>query len=120
MPATSVALPERLIVDGVRFTPNRAHHTRGAFVGRFHVSDTRGYVVRDVLVKVTGLPYSWARGSAEVRTDQTGWATVTIVPTRNLPLGRRAALVMFVRARIEGQSLLAGSSTRRLVQVTVR
>jgi hypothetical protein len=119
VPATSVALPERLIVDGVRFTPNRLT-TRGAFVGRFHVSDTRGYVVRDVLVKVTGLPYAWARGSAEVRTDQTGWATVTIAPTRNLPIGRRAALVMFVRARIEGQSLLAGSSTRRLVQVTVR
>ena len=35
-------------------------------------------------------------------------------------VGKRAALVMFVRARVEGQSLLAGSSSRRLVQVTVR
>jgi hypothetical protein len=119
VPATTVALPQRLIIDGVKFTPNRLT-TRGAFVGRFHVSDTRGYVVRDVLVKVTGLPYSWASSRSEVRTDQTGWATVTIIPTRNLPLGRRSALVMFVRARIEGQSLLAGSSSRRLVQVTVR
>jgi hypothetical protein len=30
------------------------------------------------------------------------------------------ALVMFVRARVEGQSLLAGSSSRRLVQVGIR
>jgi hypothetical protein len=28
--------------------------------------------------------------------------------------------VMFVRARVEGQPILAGSSTRRLVQITVR
>ena len=119
VPAANVALPQRLIIDGVKFTPNRLT-TRGAFVGRFHVSDTRGYVVRDVLVKVTGLPYSWASSRSEVRTDQSGWATVTILPTRNLPIGRRAALVMFVRARVEGQGLLAGSSSRRLVQVTVR
>ena len=84
------------------------------------MADTRGFVVRDALVKVTGLPYAWARTGVEVRTDQTGWATMTIVPTRNLPLGRRNALVMFVRARVEGQSLLAGSSARRLVQILIR
>ena len=119
IPATSVNLPERLIVDRVKFSPNRLT-SRSAFVGRFHVSDTRGFVVRDALVKVTGLPYAWARAGVEVRTDQTGWATMTIVPTQNLPLGRRNALVMFVRARVEGQSLLAGSSTRRLVQILIR
>jgi hypothetical protein len=119
IPATSVTLPERLIIDGVKFSPTRLTN-RNAFTGQFRVSDTRGNVVRDVLVKVTGLPYSWAHSRTEVRTGQDGWATLTIVPTRNLPLGKRAALVMFVRARIEGQSLLAGSSSRRLVQVTVR
>lgn len=119
VPASSVALPERLVVDGVQFTPGRLT-SRDAFVGRFHVSDTRGYLVRDALVKVTGLPYAWARNTVEVRTGQDGWATVTIEPTRSMPLGRRAALVMFVRARVEGQPLLAGSSSRRLVQVTIR
>jgi hypothetical protein len=54
-------------------------------------------VVREALVKVTGLPYAWARTGVEVRTDQTGWATMTIVPTQNMPLGRRNALVMFVQ-----------------------
>lgn len=118
VPATSVGLPERLIVDSVKFTPGRLT-SRAAFVGRFHVADTRGYVVRDALVKVTALPYAWARAGAEVRTDQAGWATLTITPTVNMPL-RHNALVMFVRARVEGQSLLAGSSSRRLVQVTIR
>lgn len=77
-------------------------------------------VVRDVLVKVTGLPYASAHSRVEVRTDQTGWASVTVMPTQSLPLGQRNALVMFARARVEGQPLLAGSSTRRLVQILIR
>jgi Ig domain of plant-specific actin-binding protein len=119
IPASSVSLPERLIIDGVQFTPSRLT-SRAAFTARIHVSDTRGYVVRDVLVLVTGLPYAWARTGAEVRTDQNGWATMTITPTSNMPVGRSNALVMFVRARVEGQDLLAGSSSRRLVQVGIR
>src|SRR3954451_17097138 len=117
IPASSVNLPERMIINKV--TP-AAVHGRRAFVERVHVVDTRGLVVRDPLVQVIGLPYSWARNTPEVRTDMNGWATMTVVPTRNMPVGRGTALVMFVRARAEGQSLLAGSSTRRLVQVRVR
>ena len=52
VPASSIDLPERLIVDGVRFTPTASRAARRS-PGRFHVSDTRGYVVRDALVKVT-------------------------------------------------------------------
>ena len=117
VPASSVNLPERMIINGV--SPASIHSTR-PFTERVHVVDTRGYVVRDALVKITGLPYSWAQTGAEVRTDVNGWATMTVVPTRNMPARRGTSLVMFVRARAEGQSLLAGSSTRRLVQVTIR
>jgi hypothetical protein len=117
VPATSVTLPERLIINGV----GPAHISgRQSFVERVHVVDTRGFVVRDALVQITGLPYSWAHTSGEARTDMDGWANVTVTPTRNMPVRRHTALVMFVRARVEGQSLLAGSSTRRLVQVTIR
>jgi hypothetical protein len=118
IPASSVALPERLIVNSVKFTPN-VLTSRKTFTLRVHVVDTRGYLVRDALVQSTALPYAWAKTHGEVRTDMNGWATVTVSPTRFLPLSKNA-LVMFVRARVEGQSLLAGSSTRRLVQVTIR
>lgn len=119
IPASSVTLPERLIINGVKFTPG-VLSSRNAFTARFHVVDTRGYLVRDAIVKVTGLPYAWASSGGEVRTGMDGWATMTISPTRNMPVSPGHALVMFVRARVEGQSLLAGSSTRRLVQVTIR
>ena len=116
--ASTVVLPQLLTIDRVKFTPGRLT-SRAAVVGRFHVSSTSGAVVQDALVKVTALPYAWARTGGEVRTDANGWATVTINPTINMPLGRNA-LVMFVRARVEGQALLTGSSSRRLVQVTIR
>jgi hypothetical protein len=117
IPASSVSLPERMIID--RVTPATIP-SRRPFTERVHVVDTRGFVVRDALVKLTGLPYNWTRSTPEVRTDMNGWATITVVPTINMPTRRRTALVMFLRARTEGQPLLVGASTRRLVQVRIR
>jgi hypothetical protein len=109
-----VSLPNRLVIDGVKFSPSPVT-SRGTITARFHVSDTRGFSISGALVYVLGLPYGWVYGAPEQQTDSTGWATIQLRPTRNLPL-RRGALVMFVRARKSGDSLLAGVSTRRLVQ----
>ncbi len=40
-----------------------------------------------------------------------------ITPTKNFP--HTGYITMFVRARVSGQDLLTGSSTRRLVQATI-
>jgi hypothetical protein len=117
IPASSVTLPARLIVDGIQYQPT-VIRGRSSFLARFHVSDTRGYVVRDALVYALGIPYAWVRNGVEVHTDQTGWATITITPSSKLP--RRGALMIFIRARVEGQDLLAGTSTRRLSQILIR
>ncbi|HEY2543156.1 MAG TPA: hypothetical protein VGH92_08890 [Gaiellaceae bacterium] len=109
-----VSLPNRLVIDGVKFSPSPAT-SRSVITARFHVSDTRGFSISGALVYAIGLPYGWVFGSAEQPTDSTGWATIQIRPTRNLPL-RRGDLVIFVRARKPGDNLLAGVSTRRLVQ----
>jgi hypothetical protein len=116
VPASGVTLPSRLVIDGVSFQPRRLAN-RASILARFHVSDSQGDSVNGALVYAIGLPYSWAKGGPEVATGTDGWATLSIQPTRNLPLGRGHALVFFVRARVQGQPLLAGSSTRRLVQV---
>jgi hypothetical protein len=115
---TQVSLPNRLIVDNVKFAPT-AIASREPVVARFHVSDTRGFSIQGALVYALGLPYGWTLNSAEVQTDSTGWATITMHPTAAMPL-RRGALVIFVRARKSGDNLLAGVSTRRLVQVSIR
>jgi hypothetical protein len=114
---TAVALPQRLVISGVAFTPSQLGSLT-SFSARFRVTDSRGYAVRDALVYAIALPYGLVYPAAEARTDSAGYATITFRPTARLP--RRGALVMFVRARKPGDSLLAGVSTRRLVQVLVR
>jgi hypothetical protein len=117
LPVQQVALPHLLVISGVVFAPNRLS-SRNAFVGRFRVTDTRGYVIRDAIVYAIGLPYAWIRAAPEAVTSTDGWAQITFIPTTFMPL-RRASIVFFVRARKPGDSLLSGVSARRLVQVRV-
>jgi hypothetical protein len=109
--------PQRLVISGVRFVPARVVG-RHAFTGRFRVTDKRGYVVRGALVYAIGLPYGWVRNAPEVATGIDGWAKITFLPTALMPL-RNASIVFFLRARKPGDSLLAGVSSRRLVQVGI-
>jgi hypothetical protein len=115
---TQVSLPNRLIVDKVSFSPQpiRSHNP---FTARFHVVDTRGFSIQGALVYALGLPYNYAYPAPETPTDSTGWATVQMRPKADLPLRNGGALVVFVRARKPGDNLLAGVSTRRLVQARV-
>jgi hypothetical protein len=116
IPATSVRLPQRLVVSGVEFIPAMIR-SRQPYTGRFRVTDTRGYIVRDATVQVTGVPLGWISPLQEVKTNVDGLATIQIQPTTRLRLVRGGSMVMFVRARKDGDSLLAGISTRRLVRV---
>ena len=116
IPVTSVAAPQRLVISEIAFSSNPVR-SRRPFTARFRVTDTRGFVVRDALVFVLGVPYNRIRTPAEQPTATDGWATFTLEPTRFLPLRRGYYLVMFVRARKAGDNVLAGVSGRRLVQL---
>jgi hypothetical protein len=116
IPVTSVNMPDRLVVSGVEFAPT-VLRSRRAFTGRFRVTDTRGYVVRDAIVLVTGVPLGWINAPQEIKTNVDGLATLQLQPTTRLRLVRGGSMVMFIRARKEGDSLLAGISSRRLVRV---
>lgn len=116
IPATSVSLPERLVISRLQFQP-AVIRSRVPFTGRFRVTDTRGYAVRDAIVYVIGVPYSRIGVVPEAKTDMNGWAQVQITPTARLPLRNGYYLVTFIRARKEGDDLLAGVSTRRLAQL---
>ena len=100
------------------FSPNPLR-SRAAFTARIHISDSRGYSVRNALVFVEGLPFGRSSTPAEVKTGSDGTATLTLIPTSKLPLQNGATLVMFVRARVAGDRLIAGASARRLVNLRV-
>jgi hypothetical protein len=118
VPASSVTLPHRLVISQVQFDP-AVIRSRTPFIGRFRVTDTRGFVVRDALVYALGVPYSRIGQAPEQATNMEGYAQMQLAPTARLPLRNGYYVVMFVRARKQGDNLLAGVSTRRLVQVRV-
>lgn len=116
--ASDVKAPAQLLIDKVAFSPNPLR-SRAAFTAKIHVSDTRGFAVRNALVFVEGLPFGRSSTPAEVKTGSDGTATLTLIPTRKLPLQKGATLVMFVRARVAGDKLIGGASARRLVNLRV-
>jgi len=115
--AADVVLPNLLTINKVTYSQNPIRARKTPTTMRIHVVDQNANSVVGALVFVQGVPYSRIENIAEVQTDGTGWATVNIQPTSNFP--RTGYITMFVRARVSGQDLLAGSSTRRLVQATI-
>ena len=89
------------------------------------MTDTRGHLVNGALVYALGIPYGWVRNAPEVVNGGDGWATIQFFPTRLMPIHRRAALVMFVRARKPGEtcwpeSRPAGSCRSRFAKSRAR
>ena len=119
IPVTSVVLPARLVIDGVHFTPGVVTSRRGPVSVRIHVSDSRGYWVRGALVFVRSTPLVTSTPPEQV-TNQSGYATLTTFPRGAFPLKRGYHVQFFLRTRKEGDSLLAGVSSRRLAQVATR
>ena len=117
IPATSVPATERLIVDSVAFSPDVLRNRTTPITIRVKVKDTRGYVVRDVLVFVRSTPVVTST-PAESKTTQDGTITYTVQPESDLPIRNGYAVQFFVRARKEGDRPLAGIAGYRLVQVT--
>jgi hypothetical protein len=116
IPVSSVSPPHRLVIDAVSFTPNPVRSRGQAITGRFHVSDTRGFVVRGALVFVRSTPLlTTTPGEQPTATD--GWVSVRMFARRAFPLRTGFNVQFFARARKPGDNVLAGVSTRRLVQV---
>lgn len=115
--AKLVVLPNRLIVDKVTYSANPIRSRTVPTQMRVHIADGHQNSVQNALVFAEGLPYSRVAAMPEVRTDANGWVTVQLQPAQFFP--RKGYLVLFVRARVEGQDALGGTSTRRLVQVTI-
>src|SRR4051812_33246722 len=119
IPVTSVVLPARLIIDGVHFTPGVVTSRRAPVSVRVHVSDTRGFWVRGALVFARSTPLVTSTPPEQV-TNQSGYATLTSIPRATFPLRPGYHVQFFLRTRKEGDSLLAGVSSRRLAQVATR
>jgi hypothetical protein len=115
----NVSLPERLVISTVTFTPSAIRNRRDVVTMRVKITDTRNRLVQGALVLAEGIPFGRVNTSAETSTDSRGIATITFRPTARLPMIRNTAVQFFLRARKAGENVLAGVSTRRLVQVRI-
>ena len=119
IPIANVALPNRLIIDGQQISPGVVGKSTQSITLRFHVV-CKGKPVQGALVYGDAVPFNQFSTPAEQPTGADGWATLTMNRAAGFPAtSRQALLVIFARARKQGEDILAGVSTRRLVSFPV-
>ena len=119
VPVASVSSPARLTIDQTQISPSRISFGTRSITARFHVSACGGSV-QGALVYVTAVPYGQFANANEQVTGPDGWATLQFNALNGFPVSnKQQLLVMFVRARKNGDNLLGGISTRRLVSFHV-
>ena len=121
IPIESVALPARLVIEQVLFSPNPVRSRSATISIRVRVVDTRGFVVRGALVYARSTPLL-TTVPPETATGTDGWVTLRVRPRAPraglvFPLRRGVNVQFYVQARRAGERLLYGVTATRLVQV---
>jgi len=115
-----VASPARLQITGIQASPGTITLGTHTFTVKFHVADTCGDPVKGAQVYATGVPYNMISIPSQQQTDASGDVSMQFNTLRGFPATpKQQLLVMFVRASKQGDPILAGISTRRLVSLRV-
>jgi hypothetical protein len=112
----NVSLPARLLLDHFSVSPSVVHRSTTDVSVTVHVSNMCGQSVTGAMVYAAAVPFNQFSVQPEQPTDANGNATVTMHRQAGFPAARRQhLLVMMLRARKPGESVLGGISIRRLV-----
>ena len=111
--------PARLLIDRQQITPSPVTSGTQTIRIRLHVSACGGRTVEGALVYATPTPYQQF-SATEQPTGADGWAVLTMRRLKFFPASQQQQLlVVFTRARKNGEDLLGGVSTRRLISFKV-
>jgi hypothetical protein len=120
VPVAELSPPERLNIAGQQVSPDVVGRSTEQIVMRYRVTACNGKPVQGALVYVTAVPYNQFSVPPEATTGADGWAELQLNRLRGYPASnQQQLLVAFVRARKQGENLLGGISTRRLVSFPV-
>jgi hypothetical protein len=121
VPVSGVTAPARLQIANFSKVSGQLTSALTSFSVRFRITDTCGHSVSGASVYATAVPYNMVSIPREATTDASGWVTLTFSRLSGYPATpQQRLLVMFVRARKPGGSVLAGISTRRLISFPVK
>ena len=115
----NVSLPDRLVASTASFEPASIRNRYDLVTLSVRVNDTRGRLVQGALVYATGVPFGNITTMTETTTGSNGVATLQFRPTARLTIRGGYAIQIFLRVRKPGDSVLAGVSSRRLVQIRI-
>jgi hypothetical protein len=119
VPIADITSPAHLKIDAFQVNPSPVTFGTKALTVRVHISGCGGNV-QGALVYVTAVPYNMFNVPDEATTGGDGWATLSFNALPGFPVSQKQSLlVMFIRARKNGEDLLGGISARRLVSFTV-
>ena len=117
---SGLAPPERLNVDRAVSSPAVVGGSTDRVSLRVRISACNGKAVQGAIVYVTAVPYNMFSVPPEATTGADGIAELSMNRLRGYPATpKQQLLVLFIRARKQGENLLGGISTRRLVSVPV-
>lgn len=118
---SQVSLPQgQLQIDKQEITPNPVTSSTQSVRVRVHITACSGRSVGGALVYVEPTPYEQFSPEEQPTTSE-GWATLTMTRLSFFPVSsRQQLLIVFVRARKNGEDLLGGVSNRRLVSFPVQ
>jgi hypothetical protein len=120
VPVTDISGAASLLISQFQTSPATILGSTKTFTMRVRVGSTCGPFVSGAIVYVTAVPYNQFTIPAEANTDSNGYVTLTFDRLGGYPAtSKQTSLVFFIRARKDGEDLLAGISNRRLVSVPV-
>jgi hypothetical protein len=109
-----------LLISDFKTNPSTILGSTQTFTLRVRVGSTCGPFVSGAIVYATAVPYNQFTVPPEAKTDSNGYVTLTFDRLSGYPAtSKQTSLVFFIRARKDGEDILAGISNRRLVSVPV-